>query len=275
MKIKSLIAAASLAVAAAGAHASIDAGNSPSTGNGELIFAAWDADAQKSYVFDTGIRFNTILANKAALIPTTFSVDAAFTTLFGTDTSNLVWNLYAGSAKTSAADPTSNWGVMTTIASYETAMEKIATPEDPYLASASGNSLITAARTLAQNNANLALPTEPTPLDTSVNRSYVITSNASAASAVKNNWGIYNGKTTVNSAVASGESSYLIRTQRISNPETLGGYDSAFSLLGRATFDATTGIGSISTPVPAAAWLLVSGLAGFGAISRRRKQQQA
>lgn len=275
MKIKSLIAAASLAVAAAGAHASIDAGNSTSLGNGELIFAAWDAAAQKSYVLDTGIRFNTILANKAALIPTTFSVDAAFSTLFGTDTSNLVWNLYAGSAKTSAVDPTSNWGAMTTIASYETALAKIADPSDPYLVSSSATNLILAARTLATNNANLALPTESVPLDTSVNRSYVITSNTSAASLVKLNWGLYNGKTSVPSEVASGESSYLIRTQRVVNPDAIGGYDGVFSLLGRATFDATTGIGSISTPIPAAAWLLVSGLAGFGAISRRRKQQQA
>jgi len=263
MKLSTLIAAATVAAFATGAQASIEKGTDSSIGNGELIFAAWDTAAQKSYLLDTGIRFNDIKANLAANVPTLFQVDAVFNTFFGAATSNLVWNLYAGSNNIAGdySDMT-NYGAITTVANKAAGLSL---KYDFNGLDALVNGVAPDAITKTQNAALDAIPT-------STNRSYTVTSpTAPSFLGTSLGWGSYGGLTANTTAVKSGESSYAYLNGGFLDENF--DFQTTATFIGRATFDASTGQGRINTPVPAAAWLLVSGLAGFGAISRRRKQQ--
>jgi hypothetical protein len=82
---KKVLAAAVAAVAFSGAaNAAIVA---PSSGNGDLIIYAWDtvatgANLNKAYAFDTGIKLNTLLTSPASV---TFNLSANFASYFGAD----------------------------------------------------------------------------------------------------------------------------------------------------------------------------------------------
>jgi hypothetical protein len=81
---KKVLAAAIAAVAFSGAaNAAIVA---PSSGNGDLIVVAWDTTAgtnvNKAYLFDTGISLNSILTSPASQ---TFNLSANFANWFGAD----------------------------------------------------------------------------------------------------------------------------------------------------------------------------------------------
>ncbi len=261
MKLSTLIAAATVAAFATGAQASIDKGTDALIGNGELIFAAWDNAAQKSYFLDTGIHFNDIKANLAANVPTIFQVDAGFSTFFGSATSSLVWNLYAGSNNINGDySDMSNYGAITTVATKSAGL----TLKYDFNGL---DSLINAVApdAIFKNEGGDASPT-------SANLSYTST-NPSDAKFLGTSlvWGQYGNLTANTTAVKSGESSYAILSEAFLDENF--DFQTTATFIGRATFDASTGEGRINTPVPAAAWLLVSGLAGFGAISRRRKQQ--
>lgn len=285
MKLQSFIAAAALAVAATGAHATIDSGNTnlPTGGNGEFIFVAYDTVAKHSFIQDSGIRFQDLLAAKAALKPLSFVVNSTnFTKAFGSDLTNVVWNVYAGSNQINVGETPNYGAIIDTAGSVQDAIDnKIDAKSLDSLVLQIANNLIT-------KNQSAVGDTSPT----SVNNSYVVLDGTKPAYAGVN-WGnSYAGKTNQNSSVnvvakelfdedgnslgLENNSAYLLQYGRVRNtgPDSaVNQFVSTVSYFSRATFDASTGTVNINTPVPAAAWLLVSGLAGFGAISRRRKQQ--
>ena len=94
--LKTLAAAAVMAVAASGANAAIDAG---ATGNGELFFNVWDASG--SYTRDLNITINSFEALVAAggSLDLSFTQNATFATfLAGADLATLKWNVVAADA---------------------------------------------------------------------------------------------------------------------------------------------------------------------------------
>jgi hypothetical protein len=95
--LKTLAAAAVMAVAASSSFAAIDAGNG---GNGELFFNVWDANG--SYTRDLNISINSFntQVDAAGSLDLTFSKDATFTSfLVSADAATLKWNLVAVDAQ--------------------------------------------------------------------------------------------------------------------------------------------------------------------------------
>lgn len=94
--LKTLAAAAVMAVAASSSFAAIDAG---ATGNGELFFNIWDANG--SYTRDLNITISSFETQLAAAgsLNLSFAQDANFTSfLAGANAAALKWNVVAGDA---------------------------------------------------------------------------------------------------------------------------------------------------------------------------------
>lgn len=110
--LKTLAAAAVMAVAASGANAAIDAG---ATGNGELFFNIWDASG--SYTRDLNITINSFEAQVAmgGSLDLSFAQDATFASfLASADLATLKWNVVA-------ADSTNPLRILTTYTAPEVA----------------------------------------------------------------------------------------------------------------------------------------------------------
>jgi len=128
-KIKSLVAAVAL-VAAGQSFAAIDLANTNvintpvTTGGTEVIFYAWDAAAQASFTFDTGIKFedfrigsaaaNTNQSFSFASLALASSAYSAYTSAIGGDFSNTTWGVVALRAG-SASGPLGSTTLATTV----------------------------------------------------------------------------------------------------------------------------------------------------------------
>lgn len=267
MKLKAFLAAALVATSSTSFAAVDDGQDLLTTTGGELILAAWDDVAKKSILFDTGITFKQIIDNKDALLPTIVNlntIDSTYKSFFNNNFSNVYWNAYVGSnySNSGAFDDAKYFGYA--ITSKDPAFE-IANP----LGYNDVVTIITGqGEAVSRFNENFVTPKD-TSAD-SVNRSYKA-NDATAPNYVGNLtqlWG--DPMAAINARGTSAKAGEFI--QFIYNGTT--DFDTGFvTALGRAKFDPTTDTFRINTPLPAAAWLLMSGIAGFGAIARRRKQQ--
>lgn len=265
MKLKALLAAAIVATSSA-SFASVDDGvDLSTTTGGELILAAWDDVAKKSILFDTGVTFKQILDASAPMVVDLNTIDSSYKSFFNNDFSNVYWNAYVGSNYGDAVgyQDTKYFGVMYT--SKDPAFEI----NNPLGYNDIVNGMIAGPGEAASRfNENFVTPKDTTP--TSVNRSYLATS--ATAPNYLGNLGILWGD-TMNAFNARGTSGKAGDTLAFVMNGTAD-FDTGFvKRLGTVKFDPTTDSLRINTPLPAAAWLLMSGIAGFGAIARRRKQQ--
>src|SRR5262245_58204602 len=120
MKLKTLVAAVALTVAAPYANAAIDLA---STGNGELFFTAWDNVANVSYTRQLEVRLNDFLPNSLGGNATpesglnlSFAGDALFASTFaGSSAGNIQWNVAtADSLPNGAATAPNSLRILTT-----------------------------------------------------------------------------------------------------------------------------------------------------------------
>lgn len=275
MKFKALLAAAVMATSSA-SFASVDDGVSQATlTGGELILALWDDVAKKSLLVDTGITFKQIIDNKDALAPTVFNintVDASYKSFFNNDFTNVYWNAYVASnySNSFAFDDAKYFGYMIT-----------AKDPDFEIANPLGYNDITSlmnaqGEAVSRFNENFVSPSDFGP--ESENRSYAATSSADPhyLGNLKELWGNPMGAINARGTEAkTGDRIMMIYNGVLDDPSTgLPGWDAGYVVkIGNAVFDPSTDTFRINTPLPAAAWLLMSGIAGFGAIARRRKQQ--
>jgi hypothetical protein len=275
MKLNTLIAAALVATSSA-AFAGIDNGAAESTfTGGELVLVAWDDAQEKSILFDTGVRFASLIDAAAAGQNVTIdlaAIDPTYKSFFNNNFSNVSWNLYV-------ANNTSNGDMYDDVSHYGL----IHTTNDAVLETQltqpmNGFELVQA---MNDNGATMELFVENFAeggqdfSDDSVNKSY----RQSSASEVdylgdlplSGKWGRDGGGfRALNTADLAGESMWMVWNNVV---DTNYG-DGKITKLSIAQFDPTSDSLKITnTPLPAAAWLLMSGIAGFGAIARRRKQQ--
>lgn len=281
-KILGAAVAASL-LTAGFAHADIDNGASTYVGNGELFLAAWDDVAKRSVIVDLGVDYDAIVGAASATggayttpaASYNLNIASALTAAFGSNLSNVRWNIGGQGLQQSDAnfEPYGyNYGVLITAAnpvSYNpdnSTINLFGAAVSEFLANTGnyinadevvfgGDPAVYAAKRDA-DNFYVAL-NDQTPLY------------AGLATWSENSR--YAPFTTAN--LGSGDLDlywYHATTQGASEPVR--------TQLGSWTLDLATGglnyaNGSApEVPVPAAAWLLVSGLAGLGTVARRRKQ---
>ena len=251
MKLKALALTATLAVSGS-AQAGWDAGST--TPNGELLFMAWDSAAQKSVVIDTGIRYQEIAdawnADPAQRTEISTALDLS---IFGGDTSNITWSVAVSSYN---------------IASGPTGIETILSTKT--------NGVAVQIEDLNGQFAefkNFDIANIVDLSDDSVNNKYE--ANSSGELYWPSNFG-----TQLNSKapfVMSGGSDDVMNLFRMgltldvsSGVPTLA--DASHIIGDVRIMGDTLYINKTAVPVPAAAWLMISGLAGFGAIARRKKK---
>jgi hypothetical protein len=268
MKFKSLLAAA-LVAASSVSYAGIDDGGDENltVNGGELVLAMWDTVAKKSILFDTGVTFRQLIDAKDAVNPITVdlaAIDPTYKSFFNNDFTNVIWNAYVGSNWTNngAFDSTKYFGWMYT-APQQNLPNALANTK-------SYNEIVQFVQGFGKNLSVFSESVTGDMTADSVNRSYRVTDPTSIAYLGSETFWDFNMFGNFNYSVsgAPGEFMNLILTSTDTN------YDAgvAPAVLGRIKFDPTSDSLRINTPLPAAAWLLMSGIAGFAAIARRRKQ---
>jgi len=269
-KILGTAIAAGMLAGAGAANATIVTGYSAPF-NSEAVFVAWDDVAKKSVIVDTGVHFNDIFnavndGNPATNFSANVNVTNALTAAFGADLSHVQWNVAQFSRQGATVNPTLGWSHQGTMVT--TALDD-ATPGSLDAVAVSMN--ITAYRTYFNATVDTSNGTSATE---SVNNFYATADDTSSIYAGGDEWS-YRMRNSVpfdTTIVGSGELNYyflgLNTTGDGVNMYKVG--DWALNLAtGGLTFATPT---ASEVPVPAAAWLLVSGLAGLGTVARRRKQ---
>ncbi|MBX9795067.1 MAG: VPLPA-CTERM sorting domain-containing protein [Burkholderiaceae bacterium] len=284
MKFNMKLLAAALAMAAAGqASAAITLGNAQ--GGSSLFLSVWDSTTNESYTRNLGVNLNGFLPSSITTLPNdgnvagtsvtgdktpaagisnlAFAGDALFASTFGdNNAANIQWNIVAFDNQASLGGGLSR--VITTAngtpGTTNTGIGTIGSGATAYLTAVNG--LIGAAN------------------------SVVVTDPGSAAFAGADTWGDALNLALNGSSAGTGFGStldffYLARTQVSGVGSTAAtnvqfGNSSAnatwtLSANGTATYNLAGEAPPSAVPVPAAAWLLGSGLAGLVGAARRRK----
>jgi hypothetical protein len=264
-KLKALAAAIALAVSAPASAAIVTSG-----GNGELFFNAWDPVSKSSYTRDLGVLMNDfvpggILGSTSSGYSLTFAADATLTSWLSSVASNIgsvLWNIGAIDSVTPERYLTTAGSIAATsfVNSQLTAMD-------------AANGFITPTNSLG---------THPTLTNGSNTASEAANGNSAYAGGGfwGSNWG---NKTPFSTAALVGESNFFWLLAQNGTSTLTSALKTQF---GNADGASTWSFGSDGTlafnsaapaaiPVPAAVWLLGSGLLGLAGIARRRQMKLA
>lgn len=267
-KILGAAIAASMLAAGAANAAIVSGYGSPY--NGETFLVAWDDVAKRSVIVDTGIHFNDIF-NAVNVDDTEFNaslnISSALTAAFGGNLSNVQWNLATLSRQ--SGNDEGGWGHYGTLI---TTNQANAVELSQLLTFANIADNIGAWRTFINGTGDAA---NSSPNE-AVNNYYATADDTSAIYAgTDGNWGAQArlGVPFGTTQLGSGE----LNMYFLGSDESGMGVD--MYQAGTWALNLATGALTFSSledtpevPVPAAAWLLVSGLAGLGTVARRRKQ---
>ena len=273
MKLKLKLVVAAMAFAVTGqAFAAIAPG---STGNGELFMSVYDGVAQTSYVRDLGVDMNTFIANGSnAGYSLNYAADSLLTSTFNLATNtNLLWNV-------AALDTTVTPGVTYLGQRY---LSTTNSPTSQFIGVQSNSNLAGFSTVDGYVNAiNLSDGTND-PTNTALNVSSVHSGSGNSAyfgNNFKNNW---NSSAKFDSTAAVGTSlSFFSLT-----PSSSSGLGKAtITQFGNANGNASWTLASNGTlsysvpapaavPLPAAVWLLGSGLIGMVGVARRKSTKSA
>ena len=268
LKLKTLVVAIAMAAAGTVQAAAINTDNfntgtnfGTGTGVGDLFLSVYDAGRSQSLTMNLNLTANNFINNNAALM-NTFSVQDALLQSFiagSTNTSQLVWNMSG----------ISNLGAGPSAGLFTTNGNAGATINPAVQGPIDGNSLFTAmvnVEAYAQANSGLFNPTNPNS---------AISAAGSGTGFNSNLW-----STNLGSALNFNNSATGISSDQLvsfiamgaTDVTSLNGVPISTTFGGKFHIDAATGtVAYISAvPVPAAVWLLGSGLVGLVGISRRK-----
>lgn len=253
MKLK-LIAAAAMFAIAGQASASIANGGS---GNGELMLSVYDTSTLTSYTRDLGITMNDFIAN-GNTTNQFFAANSLLTSNFNLGSSNVRWNV-------AALDITgSGLNGMRFLSTTNASLATVKTTT---------NSAATGGMKNVENYVNAVNGSIDT--NTAVNSSYVNTSANGYAyfdAGFKKDW-LGNAKFDSTALVGQSLGFFYITPSNTSGLSKVAATQFA-GTLGNAKW--TLGANGdlsykvASVPVPAAAWLLGSGLLGLVGVARRK-----
>ncbi len=289
--MKKVLGLAVAMAAASQANAAIDLPTSDvaNTGGSELVLVVYDDVSKTTYTRDLGIDYRAFNASNAY----SFAADARLSSLFGsTLNSSLIWGVWASDAvDTGLLDATglpvpgaaNTWGssFMTTSTAEIVGLSAI-NGGDVADANSGFVNFVNATNTLV-NGTHSAQDGSSTA---------VVGQNANSANfgqTLRNNWA---NNFPASSATEVGNNAYFVMAQGVYHEESVDFdedgvpdlVDYLNDLSENAVYTQFAGLWNLSAngtltwasattevPVPAAAWLFASGLAGLAGVARRRK----
>jgi hypothetical protein len=275
--LKSSIAKALAAAIALSAGTAAFAANGPNEGgNTDLFVAVWNPSTSTSYVQDLGSSF------AMSQLDTTFSASAGFSTTATLDGGNLSTALGAGTYNYSlfAGDMTIAGGSFNTFTGNIMYLSQTTTTGTPFV---ENNGSIFSAGGQATGNYIDKFVSGAATSSTQVDNGQANSGYWASTSAVGNprcdfTIGAFPGCAVTGTNLALGK--YVGLSESAADPTQsnfVGNSAGAglFTLNGSVLSYNLAAVGGSPVPLPAAAWLLVSGLLGLGAVGRRRKAEAA